>query len=71
MVHDTYGTHKVKLPAGHMVVYPATKCLECDPRFSPGLSDEDGRVALRPSSDSVPNGISASIRQADAAASAQ
>lgn len=24
VVHDTYGVHKVKLPAGHMVVYPAT-----------------------------------------------
>lgn len=24
VVHDTYGTHTVKLPAGHMVVYPAT-----------------------------------------------
>lgn len=24
VVHDTYGTHKVKLPAGHLVVYPAT-----------------------------------------------
>jgi PKHD-type hydroxylase len=24
MVHDTYGTHTVKLPAGHLVVYPAT-----------------------------------------------
>lgn len=24
VVHDTYGTHQVKLPAGHMVVYPAT-----------------------------------------------
>jgi PKHD-type hydroxylase len=24
VVHDTYGTHAVKLPAGHMVVYPAT-----------------------------------------------
>lgn len=24
IVHDTYGTHKVKLPAGHLVVYPAT-----------------------------------------------
>jgi PKHD-type hydroxylase len=24
VVHDTYGTHHVKLPAGHMVVYPAT-----------------------------------------------
>jgi PKHD-type hydroxylase len=24
VVHDTYGTHGVKLPAGHMVVYPAT-----------------------------------------------
>jgi PKHD-type hydroxylase len=24
VIHDTYGTHAVKLPAGHMVVYPAT-----------------------------------------------
>lgn len=24
VVHDTYGTHTVKLPAGHMVVYPGT-----------------------------------------------
>jgi PKHD-type hydroxylase len=24
VVHDTYGAHTVKLPAGHMVVYPAT-----------------------------------------------
>lgn len=24
VVHDTYGTHHIKLPAGHMVVYPAT-----------------------------------------------
>jgi PKHD-type hydroxylase len=24
VVHDTYGTHTVKLPPGHMVVYPAT-----------------------------------------------
>ncbi|MFA5901460.1 MAG: Fe2+-dependent dioxygenase [Hyphomicrobium sp.] len=24
IVHDTYGTHAVKLPAGHLVVYPAT-----------------------------------------------
>ena len=24
VVHDTYGTHQVKLPAGHMVAYPAT-----------------------------------------------
>ena len=24
VVEDTYGTHTVKLPAGHMVVYPAT-----------------------------------------------
>jgi PKHD-type hydroxylase len=24
VVHDTYGTHSVKLPAGHMVVYPST-----------------------------------------------
>ena len=24
VVHDTYGEHKVKLPAGHAVVYPAT-----------------------------------------------
>lgn len=24
VVHDTYGTHTIKLPPGHMVVYPAT-----------------------------------------------
>jgi PKHD-type hydroxylase len=24
VVEDTYGTHQVKLPAGHMVLYPAT-----------------------------------------------
>ncbi len=24
VVHDTYGAHTVKLPPGHMVVYPAT-----------------------------------------------
>jgi len=24
MIEDTYGTHKVKLPAGHMVIYPGT-----------------------------------------------
>jgi PKHD-type hydroxylase len=24
VVEDTYGTHKVKLPAGHMILYPAT-----------------------------------------------
>lgn len=24
VVHDTYGTHSVKLPAGHAVIYPAT-----------------------------------------------
>jgi len=24
VVHDAYGVHKVKLPAGHLVVYPAT-----------------------------------------------
>lgn len=24
MIQDTYGTHSVKLPAGHMVLYPAT-----------------------------------------------
>ncbi len=24
MIEDTYGTHSVKLPAGHMVLYPAT-----------------------------------------------
>ena len=23
-MEDTYGTHSVKLPAGHMVLYPAT-----------------------------------------------
>jgi PKHD-type hydroxylase len=24
VIEDTYGTHSVKLPAGHMILYPAT-----------------------------------------------
>ena len=24
MVEDTYGTHSVKLPAGHLILYPST-----------------------------------------------
>ena len=31
VVHDTYGTHEVKLPAGHMVVYPATSLHSVNP----------------------------------------
>ena len=31
VVHDTYGTHTVKLPAGHMVVYPATSMHSVNP----------------------------------------
>ena len=31
VVHDTYGTHQVKLPAGHMVVYPATSMHSVNP----------------------------------------
>ena len=30
-VQDTYGTHSVKLPAGHMVLYPATSLHRVDP----------------------------------------
>ena len=26
LVEDTYGVHSVKLPAGHMVLYPSTAC---------------------------------------------
>lgn len=31
VVHDTYGTHQIKLPAGHMVVYPATSLHSVNP----------------------------------------
>ena len=31
VVHDTYGIHQVKLPAGHMVVYPATSMHSVNP----------------------------------------
>lgn len=31
VVHDTYGTHSVKLPAGHLVVYPATSMHSVSP----------------------------------------
>ena len=31
VVHDTYGVHQVKLPAGHMVVYPATSLHSVNP----------------------------------------
>ena len=31
VIHDTYGTHTVKLPAGHMVVYPATSMHSVNP----------------------------------------
>lgn len=30
-VEDTYGVHKVKLPAGHMILYPATSLHEVRP----------------------------------------
>jgi PKHD-type hydroxylase len=30
-VEDTYGVHSVKLPAGHMVLYPATSLHRVDP----------------------------------------
>jgi predicted 2-oxoglutarate/Fe(II)-dependent dioxygenase YbiX len=28
VVEDTYGAHNVKLPAGHMILYPASKADE-------------------------------------------
>ena len=31
VVHDTYGTHQVKLPAGHAVVYPSTSLHSVNP----------------------------------------
>lgn len=31
VVHDTYGKHEVKLPAGHAVVYPATSLHSVNP----------------------------------------
>jgi PKHD-type hydroxylase len=31
LVEDTYGAHSVKLPAGHMVLYPATSLHRVDP----------------------------------------
>jgi PKHD-type hydroxylase len=31
VVHDTYGAHTVKLPAGHLVVYPATSMHSVNP----------------------------------------
>ncbi|HVX66492.1 MAG TPA: Fe2+-dependent dioxygenase [Bryobacteraceae bacterium] len=31
IVEDTYGTHSVKLPAGHMIVYPATSLHHVQP----------------------------------------
>lgn len=31
MVEDTYGTHKVKLPRGHMVLYPASSLHHVNP----------------------------------------
>jgi PKHD-type hydroxylase len=31
LVEDTYGTHAVKLPAGHMIVYPSTSLHRVEP----------------------------------------
>jgi len=31
VVEDTYGTHQVKLPAGHMILYPATSLHKVNP----------------------------------------
>lgn len=31
VVHDTYGRHRVKLPAGHAVIYPATSLHSVEP----------------------------------------
>lgn len=31
VISDTYGTHRVKLPAGHLVVYPSTSLHEVTP----------------------------------------
>ena len=42
IVEDTYGVHSVKLPAGHMVLYPPPACTTS--RRSPAA-----RVSLRSS----------------------
>ena len=31
LIEDTYGTHSVKLPAGHMIVYPSTSLHRVEP----------------------------------------
>jgi PKHD-type hydroxylase len=31
VVEDTYGTHQVKLPAGHMILYPASSLHKVNP----------------------------------------
>jgi PKHD-type hydroxylase len=31
VIEDTYGTHSVKLPAGHMILYPATSLHQVRP----------------------------------------
>ncbi len=31
LIEDTYGTHAVKLPAGHMILYPSTSLHRVDP----------------------------------------
>jgi PKHD-type hydroxylase len=31
VVEDTYGTHQIKLPAGHMILYPATSLHKVNP----------------------------------------
>lgn len=56
MVEDTYGTHKVKLPAGDMIVYPGTSLHNVTPItrgsriasffWTQSLIRDDGRRAL-------------------------
>ena len=41
-VEDTYGVHSVKLPAGHMVLYPATSLH----RVAPVTQGREGRFVL-------------------------
>ena len=45
MVEDTYGAHAVKLPAGHMVLYPASSLHRVNPVTR---GDAAGGVLLDP-----------------------
>jgi PKHD-type hydroxylase len=50
VVEDTYGTHSVKLPAGHMILYPATSLSSvrcCSTSTSPFNSSQPREPSIR------------------------